>query len=84
VVAGPDRDRIIAFARRAGRTRIIVAAARHCAPLTDAGRHWPERFDATLKLDPAGLADGLGSAGEGWRSLELSRLFATLPVAVLR
>ena len=84
-VAGPDRDRVLAFARSSGAARVLVAVARHCSPLTDSGRHWPNNFRATLQFDCSGCSDVLGGcAPEGLQRLELSGLFATLPVAVLR
>jgi (1->4)-alpha-D-glucan 1-alpha-D-glucosylmutase len=82
-VHGPDRERVIAFARGLGRARVIAAVARHCAGATGGGRHWPRDFDAGLQCDASGLADALGTCGAQWQSLETSRLFATLPVAVL-
>jgi (1->4)-alpha-D-glucan 1-alpha-D-glucosylmutase len=86
-VVGPDREHVIAFIRRLGRARVIVIVARHWSRKTDGGRRWPRGdWHAELKLDAdarAGLCDALGSCAAGWRQLEMSRLLATLPVAVL-
>jgi (1->4)-alpha-D-glucan 1-alpha-D-glucosylmutase len=82
-VLGPDRDHVIAFVRNLGRARLVVAVARHGARATGDGMHWPRDFDAVLQCDSSGLADALGTCGAGWQSLELSRLFAALPVAAL-
>ncbi len=87
-VTGPHRDHIVAFRRAAGRDRVVVAAARHFARITDHGTRWPEpMWQAELKLDRRhrqGLRDALGASGAVGESLDVSRLFAVLPVAVLR
>jgi (1->4)-alpha-D-glucan 1-alpha-D-glucosylmutase len=86
-VAGPDRDHVLAFSRSAGSDCVVVAAGRHFAGLTDRGRHWPRSgWQAELRLEALQrhrFRDALGSAEE-CRSFEISRLFAALPVAVLR
>ena len=65
----------------------MVAAARHFAGRTDHGTRWPDRgWQAELSLDQRhrqGLRDALGGGGQ-LQSLEISELFAALPVAVLR
>lgn len=77
-VSGPHRDHVIAFARRHGRDAIIVAVARSFAPFTQGGRTWPrpEAFEGEI--------DVTGYALPGGNSLQLSILFADLPVAVLK
>lgn len=86
-VDGPDREHVVAFLRTHRRSRVLVVAGRHFARKTDNGSHWPAGpWQAELQVDPAlrsTLRDALGAAGPE-RSLELSRLFRTLPVAVLR
>jgi (1->4)-alpha-D-glucan 1-alpha-D-glucosylmutase len=86
-VTGPHRDQIVAFRRSSGHNRIMVAAARHFAGRTDHGTRWPDRgWQAELSLDQRhrqGLRDALGGGGQ-LQSLEISELFAALPVAVLR
>ncbi len=87
-VHGPHRHHILAFARSAGEDAIIVAVARHFAPLTEAGRHWPRpgRWDAWLALDAFGHARNAlqtASFADGAR-LHVRELFDPLPVAVLR
>jgi (1->4)-alpha-D-glucan 1-alpha-D-glucosylmutase len=87
-VTGPEREHILAFRRSAGRDHVVVAAARHFAGMTGDGQHWPHgNWQAKLKLDQPhriGLRDALGRDGAECRSLEISDLFAALPVAVLR
>jgi (1->4)-alpha-D-glucan 1-alpha-D-glucosylmutase len=87
-VTGPDREHIVAFRRSRGRDRVVVAVARHFARLTDIGQRWPDRgWQAELNLDRRhrqGLRDAFSRNEAECRSLEFSRLFAVLPVAVLR
>ena len=84
-VTGPHRDHVLAFARSAGRDRVVVAVGRHFAPITGEGVRWPEGWQGALNLDPKdrpGLHDALGSVADS-ASLELADLFKVLPVAVL-
>ena len=78
----------MAFRRFAGRDHVVVAVGRHFARMTDGGQRWPDRnWQAELNLDRRdrhGLRDALGGDGAECQSLEISRLFAALPVAVLR
>ena len=87
-VTGPHREHIVAFRRSAGRDQVVVAAARHFARMTDSGTRWPAaNWQAALKLDQryrTGLRDALGRDGAECSSLDISHLFAALPVAVLR
>ncbi|HLG81286.1 MAG TPA: malto-oligosyltrehalose synthase [Bradyrhizobium sp.] len=81
-VSGPNREHVIAFARRHGRDAAIVAVARCLAPFTDNGRVWP-RMDS---LEGSVSMQGFSLDGENanLRELPLASLFATLPVAVLK
>jgi maltooligosyltrehalose synthase len=87
-VSGPDCDRILAFRRFAGREQVVVAVGRHLGRMTESGERWPAgSWRAELSLDRrlrAGLRDALSRTGAECDSLEISRLFAALPVAVLR
>jgi (1->4)-alpha-D-glucan 1-alpha-D-glucosylmutase len=86
-VAGPHRDHIISFRRFAGREQVVIVAARHFAAMTGYGSHWPNGWQAELKLDRRyghGLRDALGSAGATSENLDVSHLLGVLPVAVLR
>ncbi len=86
-VSGPDREHIVAFRRSRGRDSVVVAVGRHFAPFTDTGRRWPSRmWQAELQLDHRhhqGLRDALRDGAE-CPSQDISKLFAVLPVAVLR
>lgn len=86
-VNGPHRDHVVAFRRTAGRARVVVAVARHFAALTDGGTRWPRGWQAELALErrqQQSLRDALGSVAAPCESLDVARLFAALPVAVLR
>ncbi|MFB9266393.1 malto-oligosyltrehalose synthase [Bradyrhizobium erythrophlei] len=78
-VSGPHHDHTIAFARRHGRDAAIVAAAKSFAPFTQGGRAWPrpEAFEGAI--DVAGYA-----LPGGETKIQLSTLFANLPVVVLK
>ncbi|MBR0869075.1 malto-oligosyltrehalose synthase [Bradyrhizobium tropiciagri] len=78
-VSGPHRDHVVAFARRHGRDAAIVALARSLAPFTQGGRTWPQPRAFEGMLDMPGFASAIGKDG-----IELSALFARLPVAVLK
>jgi (1->4)-alpha-D-glucan 1-alpha-D-glucosylmutase len=87
-VTGPHREHILAFRRSTGRDCVVVAVGRHFGRMTDGGNRWPApAWQADLNLDRpqrAGLRDALGGAALACDRLEISSLFAALPVAVLR
>ena len=87
-VTGPHREHILAFRRSAGRDQVVVAVARHFAPMTGGGNRWPDRnWQAELDLDRRlrmGLRNALSRDGAECQSLEFSHLFTAMPVAVLR
>ncbi|GIQ78926.1 malto-oligosyltrehalose synthase [Bradyrhizobium sp. RD5-C2] len=78
-VSGPHRDHVIAFARRHGREAVIVAVAKSFAPFTQGGRSWPRAEAFEGEIDVAGYA-----LPGGQDRIQLSTLFARLPVAVLK
>lgn len=83
-VTGPNASHVIAFARQLKRQRLVIAAGRHFAPLSDYGRQWPDRWDAALDLGPGIYEDILGSApGRHEDYPEIAHLFRALPVSVL-
>ena len=83
-MSGPDSDRVTAFTRSAGRTRMLVAVARHFAPKTKHGEHWPNGWNVELTgTSTAGLRDALGGCAPGGEALTLSHLWTTLPIALL-
>jgi (1->4)-alpha-D-glucan 1-alpha-D-glucosylmutase len=81
-LAGPDRDHVIAFARRRGRDAAIIAVARSLAPMSQGGRVWPgaERYDGAIDVTGYSVEGGRTGATE----LRLSDTFRHLPVAVLK
>ena len=81
-VSGPHRDHIIAFARRRGKSAVIVAAGRWFAPFTQGGRSWPkaEAFDATINVTGFAVEGDADSGTE----IRVSSLFQALPAAVLK
>ncbi len=80
-VIGPQRDHIIAFARRRGREAAIVAVGKSFAPLTQGGRNWPyaDGFDAAIAAKGYSV-EGFGGVVE----LPVAGVFKNLPVAVLK
>ncbi len=85
-VSGPQADHVIAFARTWKRQQIIVAVARHFAPFTDGGRHWPTGLDAIIDPPmPGKFIDVIGSYPRfRTTDLNLLHLFRQMPVIVLR
>lgn len=87
-VEGPHARHVLAFARTLRRHAVIVVVARHLAPLTDGGRHWPSEFDlqATLKLDSFSIADNYFSPSRTFSGgpIRVGTILGSLPVAVLR
>jgi (1->4)-alpha-D-glucan 1-alpha-D-glucosylmutase len=82
-VDGPQRDHVIAFARRRGHDAAVVAVAKSFAPFSEGGRVWPraEDFDGAISLSGFAVE---GFADPDATQLRLSDLFAHLPVAVLK
>jgi (1->4)-alpha-D-glucan 1-alpha-D-glucosylmutase len=80
-VIGPQRDNIIAFARRRGSEAAIVAVGKSFAPLTQGGRNWPsaDGFDAIIAAKGYSV-EGFGGVVE----LPVAGVFKNLPVAVLK
>jgi (1->4)-alpha-D-glucan 1-alpha-D-glucosylmutase len=86
--SGQHGDHVIAFARVLDDTAIITAVGRHFAPLTEGGRHWPERgcMDATLDLGRYRVSHDVLRDIEMApdNSVPVSGIFGDIPVAVLR
>ena len=78
-VSGPHAGHVTAFARRHGRSAVIVAVGRLFAPLTNGGREWPRAgaLDAAIAIQDYSTEQQRGS------ELQLSQIFGELPVAVL-
>ncbi len=78
-VTGPQRDHVIAFARRHGRHAAIVAVGRSLAPLSASGRNWPkaEAWQGSVAA-PGYQVEGTKAASD----LPLASLFEHLPVVV--
>ena len=85
-VTGPHGEHVLAFARTLRRDASIVVVARHFAPFTEAGRHWPRSRDwnGTLHLDGfSAVRSQLHSDhGNYAGSAPLAELFHVLPVAL--
>jgi (1->4)-alpha-D-glucan 1-alpha-D-glucosylmutase len=87
-VKGPHADHVIAFARAHAGNAIIVAVGRRFAQLTDGGREWPRASDWRAELDLEGF-DQIEmleptNAPASFDRGQLSALFATIPIAILR
>jgi (1->4)-alpha-D-glucan 1-alpha-D-glucosylmutase len=80
-VTGPQRDHVIAFARRHGRHAAIVAVGRSLAPLSAGGRNWPKTEAWQGAVTAAGYQVEGGKAAS---ELPLASLFEQLPVVVRR
>ena len=85
-VSGPHAEHVLAFARTLRRDATIVVVARHFAPFTEAGRHWPRSRDwnGTLHLDGfSAVRSQLHSDHENCAgSAPLAELFHVLPIAL--
>jgi (1->4)-alpha-D-glucan 1-alpha-D-glucosylmutase len=77
-VHGPDRDHVIAFARKDRRNVAVVAVARWFARLTDSGRVWPQTNTIQAEIDL-----GTAKTVHGRAKLTAGELFKDLPVAVI-
>ena len=81
-VTGPHRDHVIAFARRHDRDAVIVAVGRALAPVSAAGRAWPQGGAWQGSIVTKGYAvEGANNAAE-ITELPLAGLFEHMPVAV--
>ena len=85
-VSGPHADHVIAFARTLRRRQLVVAIARHFAPLTDGGRQWPAQWEGVIESEAKGGFEHLigGARGRRTNTLSLAELFRDMPVCVLR
>jgi len=85
-VSGPQDEHVIAFARSWKRQQVIVAVARHFAPLTDGGRRWLDGLNAVIEpTTPANFIDVIGTYRKRRTDeLNLLHLFSRMPVCVLR
>jgi (1->4)-alpha-D-glucan 1-alpha-D-glucosylmutase len=84
VADGPHGGNVIAFAREWKSGQAVIAVGRHFAAVTDGGREWPSRWNATLDL-PSGNYDQVLSPKSEIRTgaVAAGDLFAFLPVNVL-
>ncbi len=85
-VAGPQAEHVIAFARTWKRQQLIVAVARHFAPFTDGGRHWPAGMDAVIDPPRPGNFIDVIDPYPRFRTTDLNlvHFFRQMPVSVLR
>lgn len=82
-VSGADADHVIAFRWKRNREELIVVVGRHFAPLTDAGRHWPQTWNFHIDALADEYAVALGSVGDRTGGSNIAELFSALPVTVL-
>jgi (1->4)-alpha-D-glucan 1-alpha-D-glucosylmutase len=81
-VTGAHRDHVIAFARRHGRDAAIVAVGRSLAPMSGAGRNWPDAEAYQGSVITTGYR--VEGADKDDPSLPLATLFRHVPVVVRR
>lgn len=80
-VEGPDRDHVIAYARRYKGDAVIVAAGRHFSGVTEGGRLWPRgTFNATLDTSAYTVSTPSGAVRNG--KLPLAILMTCRPAAI--
>jgi (1->4)-alpha-D-glucan 1-alpha-D-glucosylmutase len=82
--SGPHGAHVIAFARAWKRQRLIVAAGRHFAPLSEGGRRWPAGWEGAIEHPPTAYEVLLGGDFGRVDALNLGTLFRDMPVCVLR
>jgi (1->4)-alpha-D-glucan 1-alpha-D-glucosylmutase len=84
-IGGPDKDHVIAFARRSGREAVVVLACRKFAALTDAGRNWPSLagLDATIEPSPFVVRHAGAELRGDTEGIAVTKLLAGYPAAVL-
>jgi len=81
-IEGPDRDHVIAFARRYEDDVVVVAVGRHFADVTERGRKWPDgAFNVTL--DTSAYVVDTPSGAKQTSKLSVAMPMANLPVAVM-
>lgn len=83
-VEGSDANRVIAFARVATHASALVVTLRHMAPLSDAGRRWPDfaNVDARIKVPQLLAASAeLSAASKG--TIEIGSILGVLPAKVI-
>jgi maltooligosyltrehalose synthase len=85
-VLGEHANHVIAFARAGQGQDLVVVIGRHFAALTADGTQWPTGWHGTVALPAtARYVDALDAAdGTFAESAELSHLFSSLPLSVLR
>lgn len=85
-VSGAEAEHVIAFSRTWKRQQLIVAIARHFAPLSDGGHHWPGGIQAVIAPPTAGNFVDVISPYPKFRTADLNllHLFRQMPVCVLR
>ncbi len=84
-VTGPHAGHVIAFARSFRQQTLVVAIARHYAPLTGRGAHWPAAINAQIEHETgATYRDALGvGADEFLDTIGLKILFKNIGTCVL-
>jgi (1->4)-alpha-D-glucan 1-alpha-D-glucosylmutase len=81
-VEGPERDHVIAYARRYKADAAIIAVGRHFTDITDRGRYWPHTaFDAMLDTSAYAINNYGSEVLSG--KLPLRIVFRHLPAVIL-
>jgi (1->4)-alpha-D-glucan 1-alpha-D-glucosylmutase len=81
--SGPHADQVIGFSRSHERTDIMVLVGRRMSSVSDGGRQWP-RFQQGSTVDSSAAGAWNLLHGGSLAALDISQLFAMLPVAVVR
>ena len=84
-MSGPNSVHVVAFARSWKNQRLIFAVGRHFASITDGGRHWPQKLQATIEDDMSREYEDVLStlARPRVATLEAESIFSKVPVAAL-
>jgi (1->4)-alpha-D-glucan 1-alpha-D-glucosylmutase len=77
-IHGPDRNHVIAFARRYGRSAAIIAVGRWFARFTDQGRSWPQTHAMQAEIELADLSTSFDRD-----TIRICDCFKELPVAAI-
>ena len=85
-VTGRHANHVIALTRSLKRQQLVIAVGRHFSPLSDGGRQWPAKLDASIECTPNTAYEIILGANPGIRTgkPDLNILFQKIFVSVLR